>query len=60
MHSSKTIMVLVSVSLLLAACTPGKLLTPTTKPVLQVMTHDSFSLSETVVREYEIEKQRHP
>ena len=48
-------MILVVVSLLLTACTPGKTVTPQTIPVLRVMTHDSFSLSETVVREFEAE-----
>lgn len=46
----KRIPLLVTLLLILAACTPTA---PATRPVLRVMTYDSFSVSESVIAEFE-------
>lgn len=51
MHPSK-ILIAVFIIIALSACVPSTP-TPIKPPVLRVMTHDSFSLSEDVVKEFE-------
>ncbi len=55
MHSSKTLILLLVGSFLVASCSQLKSPTPEEKKILRVMTHDSFSLSEKVVKEFEAE-----
>lgn len=53
MHSHSKINLVVLCSLLLASCASPTEVVPQELPVLQVMTHDSFSLSEQVIKEFE-------
>ncbi len=53
MYSSKTLIFLLVGSFLVASCSPIRPSTPEEQGSLRLMTHDSFSLSEKVVKEFE-------
>lgn len=55
MHSSKALILLLVGCILIASCSPIKPPTTEKNRILRVMTHDSFSLSEKVVKEFEAE-----
>lgn len=54
MHSSKAILVIVLCMYFLGACSPRQTGTDSSK-ILRIMVHDSFSLSEPVVKDFEAE-----
>jgi thiamine transport system substrate-binding protein len=53
MYPSKIVVIIIAMAMTMSACTPKPAPVSPEPAVLRVMTHDSFSLSEEIVRDFE-------